>query len=161
MTHLWPCLLQSSVHSAFLSMLWNAGSGERIIFQSMGWCSLITKVVFLILWILHARQCLHQLWNIEMYFLILILLQMFMLLSMWYVCAWFGSYGTFFIHFFRFSHHHYGTSTSMRLWRPCTRRSSSFFMTLIHVGLQPYWWLNVHSNSKRFVFNLFWWFFSN
>jgi len=65
----------------------------------MGWYSLITKVVFLILLILHARQCSHRLQNIEMYFLIPILLQTFVLLSLQYVCARFGSYGTFLIHF--------------------------------------------------------------
>jgi len=57
--------------------------------------------------------------------------------------------------FFRFGHRHYGASTSMRLSRPCTRRSSSFFVMLIHVGHQPCWWLNVHLNLKQFVFNLF------
>ena len=154
-TLLWPHSLQSSGHSAFLLMLWNAGSSECIIFQCMGWCSLTAKVVFLISSILHARQCSHQSRNIEMYFLILILLQMFVLLSMQYVCVWFGSYGMLFIHFFRFGHHHYGASISMRLWRPCTRRSSSFFVMLIHVGHQLCWWSNVHSNSKRFVINFF------
>ena len=140
-------------------MLWNAGSGECIIFKSMGWCSLSAKVVFLISLILRARQCSHQSRSIEMYFLTLTLLQMFALLSMQYVCAWLGSYRMFFIHFFRLGHHHYGASTSMRLWRPCTRRSSNFFVMLIHVGHQPCWWLNVHLNSKWFVFNFFQWSF--